>query len=79
MKDRELLKHVFMFFLLLWVVLTMVFGGVMLGLNVIVPVVSTLRLFIGTVSICFAVSVALVIANYQDIVDNYERTIGQKR
>ena len=47
MSAKKKLQLLGIFFVLLWVLATVIFGGIFMGLNLIIPIFSTPRLILG--------------------------------
>ena len=68
MSAKKKLQLLGIFFVLLWVLTTVIFGGIFMGLNLIVPIFSTPRLILGVTILCFAMSVLFMVVKFEDIV-----------
>lgn len=78
MNNKQKLKLLGLFFMLLWVLTTVIFGGILMGLNLIAPIFSTPRLVLGVSVMCFAMSVLFMVVKYEDIVDSLESSVETK-
>lgn len=78
MSAKKKLQLLGIFFVLLWVLTTVIFGGIFMGLNLIVPIFSTPRLILGVSIVCFAVSVLFMVVQYEEILESLEASIETK-
>ena len=78
MNAKKKVQLLIIFFALLWMITTVIFGGILVGLNLIVPLFSTLRLFLGVTILCFAMSVFFMIVKYKDILESLESSVETK-
>lgn len=72
MSDKKMAELLMIFFVLLWVIITAMLGGIAVGMNLIIPVFSTIRLLLGVSAISFAVSVLFMVCNYNKIIESLE-------
>ena len=78
MSAKKKLQLLAVFFVLLWMLLTVIFGGIFTGLNLIVPIFSTPRLILGVSIVCFAVSVLFMVVLHEEILESLEASIETK-
>lgn len=78
MSAKKKLQLLGIFFVLLWVLTTVIFGGIFMGLNLIIPIFSTPRLILGVTILCFAMSVLFMIVKFEEVLESLESSMETK-
>lgn len=78
MNAKKKAQLLIIYFALLWMITTVIFGGIFMGLNLIIPIFSTPRLILGVTILCFAMSVLFMVVNYEEILESLEASMETK-
>lgn len=78
MNAKKKAQLLIIYFALLWMITTVIFGGIFMGLNLIIPIFSTPRLILGVTILCFAMSVLFMVVNYEEILESLGASMETK-